>query len=239
MSKPPKNFLKALEDIGGYNRFGEPRLILVHGTEARFHPNGPLKYITDRVGHREVKSLPNGLLEVSIEFTDIPLERWVIEEWVPPEFLLDHNQHRYGRDEHNREIDILGPFPARGKYRTLMILEDNEGKPIPLNDRLLTHLRQLKYETFDNIKHGETEAPTYEETAKYLQEYSLRSTKQQIALQKNIWDMVDDAFNPHLHRLTLANHKEGTQGMFRRGSTYNPHWDNKESKEKHESKFIN
>lgn len=236
--KPPSHFEKALKEIGGYNRFGDPRLILVHGTNARFHANGPLKYIVDRLGHREVKSLPNGLLEVTIEFTDIPLNRWVIEEWVPPEFLTDHETHRYGRDEHNRLVDILGPFPSRGKYRTLMILEDKQGEPIPMNDNLLTLLRQMKYETFENIKHGETEEPTYEETAKYLEEYTLRTTKQQVQLQKQLFDMVDDSFNPHKHRLTMANHREGMHSQFRRGSTYNPNWADKDTKQ-HESKLIN
>lgn len=236
MSINPKRFTEELLKIGGFNRFGDPRLILVHGTECRFHPTGPLKYIIERQRKQEIKANDEtGIIEVKYKFEDVGLNRWVIEEWVPPEFLFDHNQNRYGKDELGETVDILGPFPSRGKYRALMILETKEGKAIPLDSRLLDFLRKCKYETFENIKHSETETPTLEEVKAGLEDYVLKTTKQQIAMQQQLFDMVDDAFKPHRHRLTLANHTEGMHSAYRRGRTYNPN----NKKDEYDSNRIN
>jgi len=238
MAYTPKDFNEELKKIGGLNPFGDPRLILVHGSEARFHSAGPLKYIKDRKAHKDLVANTFGLLEYKFSFEDIPLERFVIEEWIHPKHLSDHNQHRYVKDELGNTVDLLGPFPARGKYRALMILEDKHGNPIPLGQQVLDLLKEAKYKTYENLdraKRSETDAPTQQEIDEQLEEFALHKAKQEIALQSQVFDMVDDAFNPHLHRLTLANHREGLDKDTRRGSTYDPNWDKRLKEEKHAS----
>lgn len=217
-----KTFKSQLKEIGGVNRFGDPNLILVHGSTARWHPNGPLKYTTGRKCKEVEKKREDGIITIEFQYYDIPQLCWVIEEWVPPELLKDHEQHRYCEDEKGEQIDMFGPFPTRGKYRTLLVLEDSEEKPINPDERVLQILRKAKVHRNEVLKHGETEQATEEEIQKQVEEYLYKQATKQKELKDNMDAMIDDAIKPHKHRLHLANHTEGMHRDFRRGKTYDP-----------------
>ena len=226
--------------IGGVNCFGDPNLILVSGTEARFHEHGPLKYIKER-GMKKKDILPANqkIWQLSYDFFDVPLNRWVIEEWVHPVFLKDHEKNRFTIDEHGKEVDMLGPFPFRGKYRALLILQDPKTlEPIAPDERILEILRKSKYETFKFIKHKEDEEPTEEEINKANEDAAMEWLKKQQSLSTMLSDMVDDAMKTHEHRFNLANHREGMHSRFRRGSTYDANWYSNMKKETKQNELL-
>lgn len=217
-----KTFKKELKEIGGVNKFGDPNLILVHGSTARWYANGPLKYTSERRCKQVEKKLESGLIVIQDHYYDVADDIWVIEEWIPPEFCKDHEQHRYVEDEKGEQIDFAGPFPSTGKYRALLRLEDNEGKPFNPDERVLQILRKAKLDRNEVLKHGETEQPTETEIQEQMEEYLYREEKKKQALRNGVSDMVRDAISPHKHRLHLANHTEGMHRDYRRGATYDP-----------------
>jgi len=216
-----KTFKSQLKEIGGVNRFGDPNLVLVHGSTARWHPNGPLKYTTGREC-KEVEVTRGSFVCIEYQYRDIPQLCWVVEEWVPPELPKDHEKHRYCENEKGEQVDEFGPFPTPGKNRALLILEDREEKPINPDERILQILRAAKVHRNEVLKHGETEQATEEEIQAQVDEYLYKQATKQKELKDNMDAMIDDAIGPHKHRLHLANHTEGMHRDFRRGNTYDP-----------------
>lgn len=113
---------------GGFNRLGEPNFRVVWGGARLTLIGGRW---TDRDAH-------GNIIRESIELREVPkylpVDRWHIEHWIPPEV--------YGsRDDWNRRtIEVedgirfpaLGPYPSRGEYEHCFTLETAAGEFVPL-----------------------------------------------------------------------------------------------------------
>lgn len=113
---------------GGFNRLGEPnfrvvwggtRLTLIGGRWTDRDAQGNM--IRERVELREVPKY-------------LPLNRWHVERWVPPE-VYGSPENWYRRTvevEDGVRIPALGPYPSRGEYEHCFTLQDAGGDFIPL-----------------------------------------------------------------------------------------------------------
>jgi hypothetical protein len=125
----PPEVQERVATAGGFNRLGEPnfrvvwggaRLTLIGGrwTDRDAHGN----VIRERVELREVPKY-------------LPLNRWHVERWMPPEV--------YGSPEewYRRTVEVedgircpaLGPYPSRGEYEHCFTLQTPAAEFIALN----------------------------------------------------------------------------------------------------------
>ena len=114
---------------GGFNRFGEPnfrvvwggaRLTLIGGrwTDRDAHGN----VIRERVELREVPKY-------------LPLNRWHVERWMPPEVYggPDEWYRRTIEAEDGIRFPGLGPYPSRGEYEHCFTLQAANGEFVSLS----------------------------------------------------------------------------------------------------------
>ena len=113
---------------GGTNCFGEPNFRVVWGGARLTWIGG--RWI-DRDAHGNV-------IRESIELRRVPkylpLDRWHIERWTPPE-LYGPPDLWYAQTlevEDGIRIPALGPYPARGEYEHCFTLQTAAGEFIPL-----------------------------------------------------------------------------------------------------------
>jgi hypothetical protein len=121
-----------LTQIGGTNRYGEPNFRVVWGQDqtkiamGAFH----MKYIIGRaVEKRPIYDEERKVWKVRATVTEIGLPRFVIENWLPPEYWdRDEWESRRNQFIDGELVDVLGPFPERGDYRHYMTIETEDGK---------------------------------------------------------------------------------------------------------------
>jgi hypothetical protein len=114
---------------GGTNRYGEPNFRVVWGGARLTWIGGRW---TDRDAHGNVSREAIELRQVP---KYLPLDRWHIERWMPPEFYGSPDQWRAltSETEDGIRIPALGPYPARGDYEHCFTLQGSAGDFEPLN----------------------------------------------------------------------------------------------------------
>jgi hypothetical protein len=114
---------------GGANRFGEPNFRVVWGGSRLGWIGGRW---TDRDAH-------GNRIRETIELRRVPkylpLDRWHIERWTPPESYGSPEiwQAQTAETDDGIRIPALGPFPSRGEYEHCFTLESASGEFIPLS----------------------------------------------------------------------------------------------------------
>jgi hypothetical protein len=114
---------------GARNRYGEPNFRVVWGGSRLAWIGGRW---TDRDAHGNV-------VRESVELRRVPkylpLERWHIERWVPPESYGSPDTWRALtlETEDGIRVPALGPYPSRGEYEHCFTLESARGEFIPLS----------------------------------------------------------------------------------------------------------
>lgn len=114
----PKELQSRLTTVGGLNPYGEPRLRLIWGWT-------PTDYVYNRrERHYETRPpmLPNR-------------NRWIVEQWFPAEYYGTPQMFRwtYTQNVNGEQIDLLGPYPSRGRYEHLVTVERAHKKPCSSN----------------------------------------------------------------------------------------------------------
>jgi len=114
---------------GGTNRFGEPNFRVVWG-------GSRLTWIGGRWCDHDASGNP---IRESIELRRVPkylpLNRWHIERWMPPESYGSPGRWYDETAEHESGVRVpaLGPFPSRGEYEHCFTLESPAGEFLPLS----------------------------------------------------------------------------------------------------------
>ena len=123
---------KALLLAGGKNRFGEPNFRVSWGDS-----------LVDWIGGRWEDRDTNGhLLREVAELRQVikyPLyvNRWIVERWNPPEMYGSPEKwYRQTREKDEGYIPQLGPYPSRGRYAFVCVLDLN-GKFVQLTPTIL------------------------------------------------------------------------------------------------------
>lgn len=163
----PTTLLADLLRIGGTNDYGEPKLQIVHGTQATWFRAGKerLKYPV-RMKHKRIVAwnivdpitgekwniqgakfpvMPEKYLVTPVfENREIGYPGWILEEWWPPEVVCPGwEAARWEMMPDGKKLDLLGPEPVRGQFRFLLYLDDgNEENPTPLelNDHRIVEI---------------------------------------------------------------------------------------------------
>jgi hypothetical protein len=162
----PDWFEKELKRIVGKNDYGKPMVRLVWGPDETRIAFGKVrkKYLamvvkkmiyweerTDKgtsIYHPPNKTSPENLPVSSIvipvyESYDIAKPRFFLEEyWYPELTMPSWEEHRYSW-ENGVRVDVLGPAPTEGMYRTFRVLETEDGKYREPNESDLAEIRQL------------------------------------------------------------------------------------------------
>lgn len=124
----PASVQKRIARAGGENRYGEPNFRVVWG-------GARLTWIGGRWTDRDAHG--NAIRE-SIELRQVPkylpLDRWHIERWTPPESYGSPEAwiEQTAETEDGIRIPALGPYPARGEYEHCFTLESAQGEFIAL-----------------------------------------------------------------------------------------------------------
>ena len=124
----PASIERRMARTGGTNRFGEPNFRVVWGGSRLTWIGGRW---TDRDAH---DNIIREVVELRKVPKYLPVDRWHIERWTPPE--------SYGSPELWREqtieiengirIPALGPYPSRGEYEHCFTLESAAGEFVQL-----------------------------------------------------------------------------------------------------------
>jgi hypothetical protein len=125
----PAAIQQRLARAGGTNRYGEPNFRVVWG-------GSRLTWIGGRWCDHDASG---NLIRESIELRRVPkylpLDRWHIERWTPPEFYGPPGRWYDETAEHESGVRVpaLGPFPSRGEYEHCFTLESSTGDFLPLS----------------------------------------------------------------------------------------------------------
>jgi hypothetical protein len=124
----PPGFSERLARAGGANRLGEPNFRVVWGG-SRLTWIGGRWIDRDDHGNRvretiELRRVPKY----------VPLERWHIERWTPPESYGSPEEwySRTSEVEDGIRIPALGPYPSRGEYEHCFTLSGPRNEFLPL-----------------------------------------------------------------------------------------------------------
>ena len=150
----PQHIQDELVRIAGRNRFGEPKLQLVHGSTATMWMAGEfhLKYARRRRVQVGWSGLVNGqmrdfpittpknllplIVQGKWDSVEVPFPGWVLESWIGPEKLAPQwEMRRWQQVPGSDPIDMLGELPERGAYQHLWSCVDGEGRPLDVMDR--------------------------------------------------------------------------------------------------------
>jgi len=113
---------------GGVNRYGEPNFRVVWGGSRLAWIGGRW---TDRDAHGNVTRETVELRRVP---KYLPLDRWHLERWLPPEAYgsPDEWYETTVETENGIRIPALGPYPSRGEYEHCFTLQGPRGEFLPL-----------------------------------------------------------------------------------------------------------
>lgn len=126
--EPPAELAERLVHSGGTNRLGEPNFRVVWGGNRLTWIGGKW---TDRDIHGNVQRETIELRRVP---KYLPVDRWHIERWTPPECYGSPDQW-YARTteiEDGIRIPALGPYPSRGEYEHCFTLNGTNNEFVPL-----------------------------------------------------------------------------------------------------------
>lgn len=118
-----------LARAGGRNWFGEPNFRVVWGGTRLGWIGGRW---TDRDSHGNVV---RESIELRREPKYVPIDRWHIERWMPPEAYGSPEQW-YARTIETEDgigIPALGPYPSRGEYEHCFTLASPNGEFLGLS----------------------------------------------------------------------------------------------------------
>lgn len=209
MSLSPTEFKKELIRIGGKNRFNQPNLMLVHTDSARWHDNGPLKYFKCYKEESYLWTDPEtGVIHSKRRLVPVLYNRWVIEQWCPPDFLQEWELYRfvYNRLTHE-EVDVYGPYNPMGRWHEWFKCQTYEdGYPIPLSRRLLDKIEAMYRGTISRRKHGPNEEPTPEEIQEGVKEYLAEKARMEIEANKGMAELFEELKSQRLMNNRLASH---------------------------------
>ena len=124
----PASVGQRVERAGGRNRFGKPNFRVVWGGSRLAWIGGRW---TDRDAHG---SVTRETVELRRAPKYLPLDRWHIERWTPPESYGSPREW-YAHTveiENGIRVPALGPYPSRGEYEHCFTLEGARGEFIPL-----------------------------------------------------------------------------------------------------------
>lgn len=113
---------------GGRNLYGRPNFRVVWGWSRLTLIGGQwTDWVAEEQKLREV-------IEYRWEPKYLPFDRWHVEKWMSPEFFGSPEQWRLITREviDGREIEALGPYPARGDYEHCFTIADADGSYLPL-----------------------------------------------------------------------------------------------------------
>lgn len=124
----PDEIQARIESAGGANHYGEPNFRVVWG-------GSRLTWIGGRWTDRDANG---NVLRETVELRRVPkylpLERWHVERWMPPESYgspeLWYAQTMETED--GIRVPALGPYPSRGEYEHCFTLADARGEFLPL-----------------------------------------------------------------------------------------------------------
>ena len=124
----PASVQHRVEQAGGLNRFGEPNFRVVWGGSRLAWIGGRW---TDRDAHGNVTRETVELRRVP---KYLPLDRWHLERWMPPESYGTPRQwyEQTVETEDGIRVPALGPYPSRGEYEHCFTLEGPGGEFLPL-----------------------------------------------------------------------------------------------------------
>jgi len=114
---------------GGTNRYGEPNFKVVWGGARLAWIGGRW---TDRDAHGNVT---RETIEMRRVPKYLPIDRWHIERWMPPESYGSPDEWfaQTIEIEDGIRIPALGPYPSRGEYEHCFTLESASREFIPLS----------------------------------------------------------------------------------------------------------
>jgi hypothetical protein len=124
----PASIQEHITGAGGLNRFGEPNFRIVWG-------GSRLTWIGGRWTDYDAQgNVVRETVELRREPKYIPLNRWHIERWMPPEsYGSPVSWYEQTVEVANGiRIPALGPYPSRGEYEHCFTLESVEGEFMPL-----------------------------------------------------------------------------------------------------------
>ena len=115
----PAAIAERITRAGGTNRYGEPNFRVVWGGARLTWIGGRW---TDRDAHGNTTREAIELRRVP---KYLPVDRWHIERWMPPEFYGSPEEWRAltSETEDGIRISALGPYPARGDYEHCFTLQ--------------------------------------------------------------------------------------------------------------------
>jgi len=125
----PAAIAERITRAGGTNRYGEPNFRVVWGGARLTWIGGRW---TDRDAHGNTT---REAIEVRRVPKYLPVDRWHIERWMPPEFYGSPEEWRAltSETEDGIRIPALGPYPARGDYEHCFTLQSTAGEFEPLS----------------------------------------------------------------------------------------------------------
>jgi hypothetical protein len=124
----PASVQKRVARAGGLNRFGEPNFRVVWG-------GSRLAWIGGRWCDRDAHgNVTRETIELRRAPKYVPLDRWHVERWLPPESYGSPREwyEQTTETEDGIRIPALGPYPSRGDYEHCFTLEGIGGEFISL-----------------------------------------------------------------------------------------------------------
>jgi hypothetical protein len=125
----PESVQERVARAGGLNRYGEPNFRVVWG-------GARLTWIGGRWTDRDANG---NVIRETVELRRapkyLPLNRWHVERWMPPE-CYGSPEEWYTQTievEDGIRIAALGPYPSRGEYEHCFTLESTSREFIPLS----------------------------------------------------------------------------------------------------------
>ncbi|MGA8220953.1 MAG: hypothetical protein WB780_04805 [Candidatus Acidiferrales bacterium] len=125
----PASVQERVARAGGSNRYGEPNFRVVWG-------GSRLTWIGGRWTDYDASG---NMIRESVELRRapkyLPINRWHIERWMPPESYGSPEEWYAQTTEVEDGISIaaLGPYPSRGEYEHCFTLESTDREFIPLS----------------------------------------------------------------------------------------------------------
>jgi hypothetical protein len=116
----PESLQLRMARAGGLNRYGEPNYRVVWGWSR-------LTWIGGKWTNFDTQgNITSERVELRWEPKYVPLNRWHVERWMPPETYGSPEQWYAQTIEREDGIAIpaLGPYPRRGEYEHCFTLED-------------------------------------------------------------------------------------------------------------------